>query len=122
MHYNQFGTFQSTISESDREVLHITDVKAIQNMISTSGEKARHVTVEDKVIQGQATIKNGAITEANSDVVDLMAVNTKACISAALQHVKNAELALYPSESSTQALARSLCKARQYLEEGWQDT
>ena len=28
-HYNQFGTFQTIMSEFDREVLHITDVKAI---------------------------------------------------------------------------------------------
>ena len=38
-HYNQFSTFQTTMSESDREVLHITDVMAIQNWISTSKRK-----------------------------------------------------------------------------------
>ena len=58
-HYNQFGTFQTTMSKSNREVLHITYVKAIQNRNSTSKEKALHVTAEDKVLQGQAAIKNG---------------------------------------------------------------
>ena len=29
-HYEQFSSFQITMSEGDREVLHITDVKAIQ--------------------------------------------------------------------------------------------
>ena len=65
--------------ESDREVLHIIDVTAIQNRISTySREKALHATAEDKVLQGQVAIKNGAVAEANSAVVDLAAFNPKA--------------------------------------------
>ena len=61
------------MSESDREVLYITDVKAIQHKISTSSsEKA---AAEDKVLQGQATIKNGTVEEANSAVVDLVTFN-----------------------------------------------
>ena len=57
-----------------------------------------HATAEDKVQQGQATITNGAVTKANSAVVDLAAFNAKASISAALhQHVKNAESALHDS-------------------------
>ena len=48
--------------------------------------------MKDKVLQGQAAVKNGAVVEANSYVVDLAAFNTKAAISAALQYVKNVEL------------------------------
>ena len=40
----------------------------------------------------------------------------------ALKHVKNAELALHALESSTQGLTWSLYKARQSLDEGWQNT
>ena len=48
VHYEQFGTFQTPMSESNREVLHITDVKAIQNKINISSrEKAQHATAED---------------------------------------------------------------------------
>ena len=100
-HYEQFGMFQTTMSKSDRAVLHITDVKVIRNRISPSTrEKVLHSTAEDKVLQGQIAIKkNGMVAEANSAIVRLVA---------ALQHVKG--------------LARSLCKARQSLEKGWQDT
>lgn len=86
-HYNQFSTFQTTTSESNRGgAPHITDVKAIQ--ISTSSkEKVLHATAENTVIQGQATIKNGAVTEANSAVLDRTAFNVKASISAALQYM-----------------------------------
>ena len=111
------------MSKSDREVLHITDVKAIQNRISTSsGEKWLYATAEYKVLQRQVDIKNGAVAEANSAIVDLGDFNVKAAISAALQHVKNADQAHHMLESSTQLLATSLYKARQSLEEGWQDT
>ena len=34
-HYEQFVSFQTTMSEGDREVLHFTDVKAIQHKINS---------------------------------------------------------------------------------------
>ena len=115
VHLNQFGTFQTTMSESDREVLHIIDVKTIQNRISTSSkEKALHAAAENKVLQDQAPV-----SEANSAVVDLAGFNAKARISAALQHVKDAESALHDLEYPPQGLTRSLCKATESLEEGW---
>ena len=57
----------------------------------------------------------------NSSVVDLVAFNAKAAISAALQHVKNIEQTLHRSGSSSQGVTRALQKARQSLMEGWQD-
>ena len=89
-------------------------MKAIQNWISSSSkDKVLLATAEDNVLQGQVTIQNCAIAETNSAVVDLAAFNAKARISAALQHVKNAELAVYALEYPTQGLARSLRRGRQ---------
>ena len=81
-----------------------------------------HAAAEDRVLQGQTTIKNGSVAEANSAVVDLVAFNVKAHISAALQHMKDAESALHDLGYSPQGLTRSLYNARESLEEGWQDT
>lgn len=55
-------------------------------------------------------------------MVDLTAFNAKAVISAVLQHVKNVGQTLRMSNFSLQGMAKSLRKARQSLEEGWQDT
>ena len=75
-HCKQFGSFQTTMSEANREVLHIIDVKAIQHKISSSSkEKAQPAAAEDKVLVGQAAIKNGAVAESNSAVIDLAAFN-----------------------------------------------
>ena len=71
---------------------------------------------------GQAAIKNGAVAGSNSAVIDLAAFNTKAAITAALQHIENAEQALHTAESSTQGLIRSLHKAKQSLKKAWEDT
>ena len=122
-HYEHFGSFQTTMSEWDREVLHITDVKAIQQKISsTPCEKAKHSASEDKVLAGQAAIKNGAVAEANSAIIDLTAFSAKAAITSVLQQVKNAEQALHTAETSTQGLASCLRKARQSFEGAWADT
>ena len=105
-------------------MLHITDVKASQNRISTSREKALHAAAEDNVLQGPSSHQKWHVAEA---IVDLAAFNVKATISAfnvkaaisiALQHVKNAKQALHMSASSSQGLSRRLRKARQSLEEG----
>ena len=69
---------------------------------------------EDKVLLGQAAIKNGAIVESNSTMIDLAAFNMKVFVTAALQHVTNAKQALHMAETSTQGLARSFCKARHW--------
>ena len=65
-------------------------------------------------MQGQAAIKNGAVAEANSSVVDLPDFNMKAVISAALQHdiVKNIEQTLHRSGSSSKAIARAPSKGQ----------
>ena len=56
--YEQFGSFQTTMSEGDRKVLHITDVKAIQPKINSAPkEKAKHSTAVDKVLVRKAAIK-----------------------------------------------------------------
>ena len=55
-------------------------------------------------------------------MVDLAAFSVKASISAVLQHVKNIEQSLHMSESFSPGMARSLRKARQSIEEWWQDT
>ena len=34
-HYEQFGSFQTTMSKGDRDVLHITDVKAVEHKINS---------------------------------------------------------------------------------------
>ena len=63
------------MGEVDREVLNIT-VKAFLariNHYASSKEKALQGAVEDKVPHGQAAIKNDAVAEANSSVVDLAA-------------------------------------------------
>ena len=73
------------------------------------------------MLQEQATIKNGAVTEGNSSVVDLVAFNAKAVISSALHHVKNVEQTLHRSGSSSRRVARSLQQAKKSLEEGWHD-
>ena len=50
-YFEQFGKFQTTMDEADREVLHITNVKAIQAKINASSrEKVLHATVVDKVL------------------------------------------------------------------------
>ena len=117
-HYEQFGTFQTTMSEGDRAVLHITDVKAIQQKInSLPREKARYSTAEDKVLAGQTAIKNGTVMA----IINLAAFNAKAAITSVIQQVKNAEQ-VHTVETSTQGLARCLHKARQSLEDGWADT
>ena len=85
-------------------------------------EKAKHSAAEDKVLAGQAAIKNGAVAEVNSAVIDLAAFNAKAAITCAIHQVKNAEQALYTVETSTPGLARFLRKVRQSLEDGWVDT
>ena len=54
-HYKQFSLFQTTMSESDRDVLHITNVKAIQHKINTSKRKAQHSMAEDKVLLGSSS-------------------------------------------------------------------
>ena len=80
-------------------MLHITDVKAVQAEIDASSkEKAQHAAEVDKVLQVQAAITNGSVVETNSSVVDLEAFNTKAAISAALQHVNNIEQTLHRSD------------------------
>ena len=118
-HFEQFSTFQTTMSKGDREVLNITDVKAIQQKINSNPrEKAKHSTAEDKAAR---TIKNGAVGEANSAIIYLAAFNAKVSISA-IQQVKNAEQALNTTETSTQGLTRCLCKARQSLKDAWADT
>ena len=105
------------MSEGDREVLHITDAKAIQQKINSAPrEKAKHSVAEDKVLAGQAAIKNGAIVEANSAVIDLPVFIVKAAITSAMQQVKNAEQVLHTAETSTQGVARCLHKGRQSLE------
>ena len=50
-----------------------------------------------------------------------MAFNIKDAITAALQHLNNAEQALHMAASSTQGLARSLRKAKQSLKEVWEE-
>ena len=54
-------------------------------------EKAIQTAVEFKVHQGQAAIKNGAIVDANSSVVDRAAFNVKAKIEEALKHLSDLE-------------------------------
>ena len=84
-HYEQFGKYQTTMNEGHKEVLHITDVKAIQHKInSVPREKAKHSTAEDKVLTGLAAIKNGAAAEAKSTIIDLTAFNAKAAITSAI--------------------------------------
>ena len=52
-HFEQFGKFQTAMGEADREVLHITDVKAVQAKINAnSKEKALQAAAKDKVLQG----------------------------------------------------------------------
>ena len=93
-------------------------MNAIQQKIdSNPREKAKHSTAEDKVLAGQAAIKNGMVAQSNSAVIDLTAFNVKAAISSAIQQLKNAEQALHTAETSTQGLARCLRKARQSLED-----
>ena len=53
--------------------------------------------------------------------MDLVAFKVKAKILVALHHVSEAKSVLHNMECPSQGLARSLCKARQSLEEGWQD-
>ena len=103
------------MSEEDREVFQ-------QKINSNPREKAKHSAAEEKVLAGQAAIKNGAFAESNSAVIDLAAFNVKAAISSAVQQVKNAEQALHTAETSTQGLARCLRKARESLEDAWADT
>ena len=57
------------MSEGDKEVLHITDVvKTIQQKINSNPrEKAKHSVAKDKVLAGQAPIKNGTVAESNLD-------------------------------------------------------
>ena len=50
MHFEQFGKFQTTMGELGREVLHITDVKVVQNKIKTSREQVLYAAAEDKVL------------------------------------------------------------------------
>ena len=103
----QFGTFQTTMNEFDREVLHINDVKVIQTQISTNPkEKALHAAAANKVLQGQATIKNDPVAGAHSVVADLAAFNAKAHISADLLHVTEAQADLNNMEYPTQRLKK----------------
>ena len=84
-HCDQFGSFKAYLSDSDREVLQIRDLKSIQTKIdSLPKEKALHAAVEAKVHQGQAAIKNGTIVEANSALVNLVAFNGNTRITEAL--------------------------------------
>ena len=101
-HFEQFVKFQTTMGEADREVLHITDMKAVQAMINASSrKKALHAVAVDKVLHGQAAIKNGTVVEANSTIVDLATFNANAVISTALKHVKNVEQTLHKSDASS---------------------
>ena len=53
-HCEQFGSFQTTMSEANREVLHITDVKVIQHKINNSSrEKVLPAIAEDKVYKAR---------------------------------------------------------------------
>ena len=54
-------------------------------------------------------------------VINLVVFNVQACISAALQHLKEAQIALNDIAYPEEGLARSLNNARQSLEEGWHD-
>ena len=111
------------MNEGDRDVIHSTDVKAIQHEINSAPkEKAQHSAAEDKVLMDQAAIKNGAVVEVNSTMTNLAAFNVKAPITLALQQVNNAKQALHTADSSTQGLARCLHKAKQSLKEAWADT
>ena len=81
-----------------------------------------HSVAEDKVLVGQAAIKNGALAEVNSAMIDLAVFNAKAAITSALQQVKNADQVLHTAKTYTQGLARCLRKAKQSLAEAWADT
>ena len=83
-------------------------MKAIQHKNNSAPrEKAKHSAAEEKVFAGQAAIKNGAVAEANSAVIDLAAFNAKAAITSALQQVMNTEQALHTAETSTQGHTRA---------------
>ena len=70
VHYDQFGTFQTPMSKFSREVVHITDLKAIRNRINTSiREKA---SPENKVLQGQADIVESVTSICSPIRVDII--------------------------------------------------
>ena len=102
------------------EVLHITEAGSMQLRIDTvPKEKALHAAAED-CAPGSNCLQNGPVAEVDSALVDQVAFKVKANISMVLHQVSEAESALHNMECSSQGPARSLCKARQSLEEGWQ--
>ena len=66
-YFNQFGSFQTSLNDSNRGVMQISEHKLFQTKInSLSKEKALRAAAEDKVHHEQAAITHGAIAEANS--------------------------------------------------------
>ena len=88
----------------------------------SEGDRSFSSVAKDKVLTGQASIKNCAVTEVNSAVIDLAAFNVKAAITSTMQQVKNTEQALHIAETSTQGLTGCLRKARHSLKGAWADT
>ena len=118
--YNQFGSYKMSFNDSGGEVPQIRDPKSIQTKIDClPKEKALHAAVVDKVHQRQATIKNGAIVEANSAVVDLAAFNDETRITESLDLLSDAEAVVdLDHEGSSLRLSWYLSKAMESLEEG----
>ena len=69
------------MSDFDRDTPQIRDSKLIQSLIDkVPDEKALQATAKEKVSHRQLAIRNGAVVEANSQAVDLVAFNAKAAI------------------------------------------
>ena len=77
-HFQQFGTFVTKMSDEDREVLLIADSKIVQSRIDANlREKALQASAEEKVSLGQLGIRQGAVLEATSEVIDVATFKAK---------------------------------------------
>ena len=94
-HYQQFGSFVTKMSDTDRDALQIVDPKIVQAKIdSHPREKVLQAPAEEKVSYGQLGIRQGSILEANSKAIDLPTFKVNENISAALSLVEEAKVAV----------------------------
>ena len=116
-HFQQFGSFVTKMSDQDRDVLLIADPKVMQARVDAQPrEKALQASAEEKVSLWQLGIRQGAVSEANSEAIDVAAFKAKEDITLALSFMEDARTILdefNPAEPyhEVRKLHKRLCRA-----------
>ena len=94
-HFQQFGSYDTKMSDDDRETLQIADSKIVQAKIdSQPRENALQAAAEETVSFTQLGIRQGSISEAAFEAIDLSTFEAKEGISGALSLVEEAKVGM----------------------------